>query len=96
MRYLLILALLLLPFGEAIAITGPSSRFDWSLGRPTVTANASSACTGEATARFDWSLGQPTVVHSAGVTCTAAVAAGTSPKVIINAKTIITGKTIIP
>lgn len=74
MRYLLLLALILLPT-QALAITGPDSRFDWSLGQPTVTADAPNNCTDTARARFDWSLGQPTVVHDATANCTAAVAA---------------------
>lgn len=73
MRWLLLLALILSPT-YAVALTGPESRFDWSLGQPAINANATENCTDTATARFDWSLGQPAVVHDATANCTAAAA----------------------
>lgn len=61
----------------SVALTGPSSRFDWSLSRPAIAADNTSTCNDTATARFDWSLGQPTVVHDATATCTAVTPAAT-------------------
>ena len=75
MRYLLLLALFLLPLSSQ-AITGPDTRFDWTLGEPSITADAPTTCNDTAQARFDWSLGQPAIVHDATANCTAAVAAG--------------------
>ena len=76
MRKLLLLPaiiLLLTPFtGEAI--TGPDTRFDWTLGKPSVTADPPNTCNDTAQARFDWSLGQPAIVHDATANCTAAAA----------------------
>lgn len=88
------LALLFTPFtGEAI--TGPAHREDWSLGQPSVVANATENCTDTATARFDWVLGQPAVVIDSTANCTAAGGAAADPKVIIRTQTFIRGQTII-
>ena len=75
MKYLLLILILLLP-APLLAITGNQTRFDWSLGQPTITDDATSACTDTAKARFDWVLGQPAIVHDATANCTAAVVAG--------------------
>lgn len=66
-----ILTLFIAPSG-AIALTGPAARFDWSAGKPALTADNTNTCNNQATARFDWSMGQPAVVHDATATCTAA------------------------
>ena len=76
-RYLFLLPLLFFPL-TGQAITGPDSRFDWTLGLPSVTADPTTACNDTAQARFDWSLGQPSVVHDATANCTAAAAAATT------------------
>jgi hypothetical protein len=56
------------------AVTGENARFDWVLGQPAVTDDATAACTNTAVARFDWVLGQPSVVFDATATCGAATA----------------------
>lgn len=76
MRYLLVIIIFLLP-ASALAITGNKTRFDWVLGQPAITDDATSACNDTAVARFDWSLGQPTIVHDATANCTLAEAAVT-------------------
>lgn len=83
-RFLFIPALMLLltPLtGEAI--TGPEHREDWSLGNPSVVANATANCTDTATARFDWSLGQPAVVIDSTATCTSAAPVEASEELFI-------------
>ena len=85
MRYLSfipVLLLLILPT-EAVAITGDASRFDWTLGKPSVTADNTSTCNDTAQARFDWVLGQPAIVHDATANCTAAEAAATTDELFI-------------
>ena len=59
----------------ALAVTGEDVRWDWELGEPTVTLDATAVCTDTAVARADWVLGEPTVVFDATANCTAAVAA---------------------
>ena len=73
MRTLLIILLLSFPLSLG-AVTGEDVRWDWELGEPAVTADATSACNDTAVARFDWVLGEPTVVFDATATCTAAPA----------------------
>ena len=73
MRYILIIILFLVPI-TLFAVTGEDVRFDWELGEPAVTLNATLACTDTAVARADWVLGEPTVVFDATATCTAVVA----------------------
>jgi len=50
MRYLLIIFLFLIPFYTG-AVTGEDVRFDWELGEPTITLDATDACTGAEVAR---------------------------------------------
>jgi hypothetical protein len=69
--YIILSLLLLTPF-IALAVTGENTRFDWSLGQPTIVDDSTSACTDTAVARFDWVLGQPAIVHDATANCTAA------------------------
>ena len=73
MRYLI---LFLIP-SLAFAVTGENVRYDWSLGQPTITDNATSACNDTTVARFDWSLGQPSIVQDATANCTLAEVAVT-------------------
>ena len=90
MKYILItLAILILSIPlNAEAITGPASRFDFSLGQPAVTADATTNCNSQATARFDFVLGQPAVVYDATATCTAAAEdGGGSATIILNSGT---------
>ena len=74
MRYLFIILLFAFPLSLG-AVTGEDVMFDWELGEPAVTLNATLACTGTAVARADWVLGEPTVVFDATATCTDVVAA---------------------
>lgn len=87
---ILVAIIALAAVSQANALTGPESRFDWSLAQPSVAANATSNCTNQATARFDWSLGIPAVVYDATATCaTAVVANPSSPGVVIRAGIVI-------
>ena len=72
MRYILIIVLFFVPI-TLFAVTGEDVRWDWELGEPAVTADATSVCTDTAVARFDWVLGEPTVVFDATANCTAIV-----------------------
>lgn len=67
----------------ARALTGPASRFDWSLGLPAITADNTNTCNNQATARFDWSLGLPGIVYDATATCTAASTGGSEEYTIL-------------
>ena len=77
MRYLLIIILFFIPL-TLFAVTGEDVRWDWELGEPAITADATNACTDTAVARFDWVLGEPTIVFDATATCTAVVPAAPS------------------
>lgn len=95
MKYLLLTLAILAPI-SVFAITGPASRFDFSLGQPAVTADATTNCNSQATARFDFVLGQPAIVYDATATCTADVDATSNATVLIVGGTaIITGGTVI-
>lgn len=74
MRYLLALVLLFAPFSLDAAQLD-ASRFDWTLGTPSVVADNSTTCNNAATVRFDWILGQPATVHDNTATCTVAAPA---------------------
>lgn len=77
-RFLLLLLIALsIPF-TAFAVAGQAVRFDWSLGSPTITADATSDCNDTATARFDWVLGEPTIVYDATANCTTVTPPSTS------------------
>ena len=60
MRTLFIILLFAFPLSLG-AVTGQDVRWDWELGEPAVTADATSACSDTAVARFDWVLGEPAV-----------------------------------
>lgn len=89
-RLLLILIAFLFPL-FAYAVAGQDDRFDWSLGRPTITTDATDDCTDTARARFDWVLGQPAIVHDATANCTLATASA-GPKAIIKTGVLKSGK----
>jgi len=72
MRYLFIILLFAFPISLG-AVSGEDVRWDWELGEPAVTLDATNACTDTAVARPDWSLGEPTVVFDATATCTLVV-----------------------
>lgn len=74
MKYLLIIALVLLPI-VALAVTGDNTRFDSTSGTPSITADNTNTCNDTAVARFDTTTGIPNVVHDATANCTVAVAA---------------------
>lgn len=70
MRYLLLIAILIVPT-QALAITGDSARFDFSAGQPTIVDDSSSTCNNQATIRYDFVSGQPAQVFDSSATCTA-------------------------
>ena len=96
MKKLLLIPLLTIPL-FAFAITGDDTRFDWSLGKPAITADNTNTCNDTAQARFDWVLGQPSIVHDSTANCTAAVVVtDNQPRVLIQAGIIIRGEVRIP
>ena len=96
-RYTLLSLLALTPF-VAFAVTGEDTRFDWSLGTPTIVDDSTSTCNDTAVARFDWSLGQPTIVHDATANCTAAAAgvASSDALIIDRGELILQGELLLP
>ena len=97
-RYILLSLLLLTPFAT-FAVTGENTRFDWSLGTPSIVDDSTSACNDTAVARFDWSLGQPTIVHDATANCTAAAAVGAASSdalIIDRGELILQGELLLP
>ena len=91
--YLILIALsLALPVYAA----DEDARFDWSLGKPTITAETESV--DNCSARFDWSLGQPTVVLDATDSCPAEEAPSVSgeSRLYIQSQIIINGEVRVP
>lgn len=78
MRYLLLAILFLIPT-TALAITGDSSRFDFTNGQPAVVDDTTTTCDDTATIRYDFTSGVPTGVFDATANC---VLAAQAPVVI--------------
>lgn len=95
MRYLLVIAVFLFPFG-AMAAAGDGNRTDFQAGVPAVVDDTTTACNNQATVRYDFQAGQVELVIDTTATCTAAVSATNANRVFINSGTFINSGVFVP
>lgn len=81
MKKILLILFVCLP-ATVGAITGPASRFDFTQGQPSITADNATVCNDTATVRFDFVSGQPAEVFDSTANCTAAAASSGEPLII--------------